>query len=519
MNDVTVETSPKVSESSRTRSDQDILLAAKGGGIAFSGNLFVYAIRFCFGFVMARFLGADLLGLYSLSNTATEVAGGMALLGLDVGVTRHVPIAIRQKDEASLWGIIQAGIAVPGLLSLALTIGLFLLAEPLSIRVYGRPDLAPVLRLASLLVPLFVMITILTAVTQGFKRMEYAVYAENIAFNVSKLILSVALIGLGLSVMGAMAAYVASAVVTVAMLFYFVHRLFPLNRPLHTAKRDMGKMLRFSIPVYLSQLLRQFGGSIETLVLGFLGVMSGVGIYTTVLRLSSIGTMFHHSLQAIAMPIISDLHSRGKIDQWERVYQTTTKWGMTFNLPIFLIIALFAGPLLSIFGADFVAGAPGLVVLAFSSLFNASTGVCGSVITMTGHSKLTLVNSITQFVVNIILAVLLIPRWGIMGAALCSTLSSVLINILRTIQVYVLFRIWPYNASFVKPVMAAVVAMGVTYFSSQRLAFMHELLQLAIGTLLLLGTYGLMIVLLKFSEEDRLVLHKLVGRLGIKRSH
>jgi len=319
---------------------------------------------------------------------------------------------------------------------------------------------------------------------------------------------------MGLGVMGVVLAHNVALAVAMGMLFYFVHRLFPLNRPLSTAKRNVREMLGFSLPLYLTRLLNYSSGSIESLLLGSLGLMSGIGIYVTVLRFSGIGTLFHQSLQRIAVPMISDLYSRGKLDQLRRVYQTTTRWGMTFNLPIFLTLAIFAKPLLAIFGTDFVAGAAGLVILAFGTLFNASTGVCGSMVTMTGHSRLTFANSIIYLVSNIALDLLFIPRWGGVGAALAVTLSRVLINTLRIVEVFVLFRIWPYDRSFLKPIIASLAASGATYLMSQWSVFMPVILQVIAGIFLLWGIYTFVIVLLKLSEEDRLVLGRLWARFG-----
>ena len=495
-------------------SDQDVLLAAKGGGIAFVGNLLASAGRFAFGVVLARLLGAELLGMYSLSQTVTDVVAAVASLGLAAGMARYIPIAINRKDDSYLWGIIQIGIGLPSLIGLALALGVFLLAEPLSFWAFGQPDLAPVLRLASLSIPLVILITMLVAITQGFKRMEYKVYTQDVALNFSKFILSVALIGVGLSVMGAMAAHLLASALTVALLFYFVHHLFPLNRPLHTAKRKPGEMLGFSLPLYASGLLSQFSGSTETVILGTLGVMSGIGIYTSALRLAGIGSMFFSSLQRISVPMISDLYGRGRLDQLQRVYQTITKWTMTFNLPIFLTTVIFAGPLLTIFGKEFAAGAPGLIILAFSSLFNASTGTNGTMITMTGHSKMTLVNSIIYLVVNLGLDILLIPRWGMVGAALAVMLTTVMINTLRTIQVFLFLRLWPYDRSFFKPITAALLAGSLTYFINQWLTLRSMVLQVAVGMLLLWSVYALVIVLLKLSPEDRLVLDRLWVRVN-----
>lgn len=501
-----------------TSSDQVILTAAKGGGIAFAGNLFVYAIRFAFGIVIARLLGAELLGLYSLGMTFPEVAGTIALLGLGAGMARFIPIALNQKDEPRLWGIIQAGVAIPGLMGLALALGIFLSADLISNRLYGQPALAPVLRLASWAIPLFALIAILEAITQGFKRMEYKVYSEDITLNVLKLVLTWVLVGAGLGVMGAVIAYVVALAATVILLFVFVNHLFPLKRSWRSAKRSPGELFHFTLPIYLSQLVNQFSGSIGTLVLGFFGTVSGVGIFTTALRVSAIGTLFHSSLMRIATPLISDLHSQGKIDQLERMYQAMTKWGMVFNLPVFLTTAIFAQPLLALFGQDFVAGDAGLIILAFAALFNASTGVCGTIVTMTGHSKISLANSVLSLVVSLGLDLLLIPHWGLLGAAAASAFAVIVLNILRLIQVYVLLHIQPYNRSFFKPILAALGAGLTAYIANGWLAPVPPILRLVAGALVLWVVFAGVLVLLRLDDEDRLVLGRLWGRLASQKA-
>ena len=135
-------------------------------------------------------------------------------------------------------------------------------------------------------------------------------------------------------------------------------------------------------------------------------------------------------------------------------------------------------------------------------------------ITMTGHSRVTLANSITSLVVSLGLDVLLIPRWGIVGAALAVTLTTVLINTLRTIQVFLFLRLWPYNWSFLKPVMAALLAGGVTYFANQWLSLLPMALRVGVGMLSLWSIYALVVLLSKLSAEDHLVLDRLWARVN-----
>jgi len=495
-----------------------ILVAAKGGSIAFAGNMVAYLSRFAFAVVLGRSLGAALVGTYSLTLTLVEMAAELALLGLSASMAYFIPIAVRRRDPDRIWGVIQTGLSLPLVFSLCLATAMFVGAESLAIGVFGEPSLVPMLRWGSLGIPLTALLLTMAAMTQGFKRMEYKVYAQDIALNVLKFVIFAAVAVAGLGVLGALVSHIVASAIAVIMFLFFLNRLFPLNRPVRSAKHNMGEIFRFSVPLYLSQMVNQFSSNIETVVLGIFGIMSGVGVYTTALRLSLIGTVFHQSLQRIGVPMISDLYHAGQHEQLKRLYHATTKWDMAFNLPVFMTTLLFAKPLLSIFGNDFIVGASGMIILAFATMFNASTGFCGSMVSMTGRSKLTFANSVVCLVINILLDLLLIPRWGSLGAAIAASATTVLINLLRTAEVYILLKMWPHNGEVWKLIVAGAVAVSVAYPARQGLASWPMLWQLAAGMVIVWGVYALIIVLLGLSREDRLILSRLKGRLGLRPS-
>ena len=116
------------------------------------------------------------------------------------------------------------------------------------------------------------------------------------------------------------------------------------------------------------------------------------------------------------------------------------------------------------------------------------------------------------------LDLLLIPRWGVLGAASAVTLVGILINTLRIIEVFVLLRIWPYDLSFLKPVTAGAIALAASYLVSQWLASVQTLLQVIAGGLTIWASYAGAIVALRLSDEDRLVLDRMWTRLNRMRS-
>ena len=503
-----------VAQSSRSTSDKNLVTAAKGGAILFAGELFTYITGFLFSIVIARFLGADQFGVYRLSLTITTIVAAICYMGLDGGLVKFLPIAVRERNENRVWGIIQVGVGLPLFLSLVLTLIFIFIAEPLSSEIFKKPSLAPVFRLLCLAIPLTVLTGSLSSVVQGFKQVQYDVYSQSVVFQVIKLLSAVFLLMLGMNVSGVAVAYLIAMFIAAIMLLYFVNHIFSLKRPPGITQRNTREMFRFSLPLYLARLLNRFGRNLETLILGMFGVLTDVGVFSAILRLSRIGVMGLNALQRISEPIISELHNQGKIAELRRLFQTTTKWSLTFNLPIFLTVLLFAENLLAIFGKDFTVGATGFIILSSGILFRASLGFCGTVINMTGHTMLGFYNSIVYFVTAIVLDIILISRWQLIGAALAGTLTIIIISVLQATQLFFIIKgLLPFNRSFIKPIIAALLAASLTFVLIKMFPGYGPLLQLGVFAPILWITYVAVILSLKLSEEDQLILGKLFGKV------
>lgn len=500
--------------SQSTPSNRDILTAAKGGGIIFVGRLFEYASRFIFGIIVARAIGPEGFGLYSLGVSTAITLAGAAMLGLPSGVVRFVPIALRERDEARVWGTLQIGLALTGAMGLALAALVFVLADFLAQNLFHEPQAAAILRWISLCIPLTAVGRILMAAIRGFKHMHYQVYADSIVFNLSKIGLTVLFLGMGLGAPGVLAAHTLAWIIEDVLLLFFLDRLFPLRRPIEAAKRNVREMVSFSFPLWLTWIVRQLGDNVELMILAMVGTIAATGIYSAVLRVQLIGVMFFAAVQEASMPIISDLYHQGDKTQLSRLYQTLTRWSLAFVLPFFLILVLFGRPILSIFGQEFSAGTTALTIVAVGMLVNAGTGICGGVIDMSGYSKLSFLNSLVAVTMILALDILLVPIWGVNGAAVTSALSMAGVNIARLIQVYWLHRLWPYNATFLKPVIAGGVALVAGLSSSRIFPADLNLFYLALNISAVYASFIGATLLLGLTEEDRALLSRTRNRFS-----
>jgi O-antigen/teichoic acid export membrane protein len=504
---------PNESREKRT-SEQHLLLAAKGGSITFVGKIVTLASRLIIAFVLARFLGAAEFGLYNLSVSMIWVASGVALFGLDTAMTRYVAIFANRRDEASLWGTIQIGLVVTTILSLLTGTGLFMFSDTIAQQRFHEPDLAPLLRVSGLIVPFLTLAATAGAATQGFKKMRYAAIARDIVQPLIRLILILALAVIGLSAVGALLILGLAIAVSAAMLLYSLNKLFALKRPLRAGQRHSREIGRFSLSVYLTDLMILFQENIQTVLLGLLHTIANVGRFAVASQLNLIGSMFQASITTASKPIIAELYDKGDREQVRRMYQTASKWIFTFNIPFFLILVLFPAGILSLFGESFVGGATALVLLTWAKMVDVSTGMSGALIDMTGYAKLKLMNGVIQLILSLSLNIVLTPTWGLLGAAIAVLVGVSSINLLRLIEVFVLFRLLPFDASVLKPVIAGLAGLLAALVVNQFESSLALPFYAAISATTLLVVYIGMILLLGLAPEDRAVLAGMRRRMG-----
>ena len=492
--------------------ERNLIGVAKGGGITLAGKMFTNATRLVTAFLLARLLGAEQYGMYQLSLNVITLLAGLVLLGFERALTRFMAISIARRDDEKTWGILQLGVGIPLLLSVLTNIGLFLLAYPVAEQVFDDVRMAPLLQIVSIFASFSALSDVLIGAVRGFKNMQYPVIAKFVAQPVVKLVLIGIIALFGLNVWHAVVIFGIGELVTAVMLVYYLNRLFPLRRPFHAAQRNLREMVAYAFPDWLAGLLTTFRINIQALLIGTLGTIAGVGIFAVADQLNKIGHDFYTSINTSADPYIAELHDSGRKQELGQLYQTATKWSLTINLPFFLVFLLFSDQILSIFGESFVGGATALIILAWANLVDVGTGMCGTILSMSGYTKLKLVNNIVSITLSIGLNVLLIPRYGIVGAAISALLVFTALNAIRILQVYYLMRLIPYNLTFLKPITAALVTFSIIFALKTWLPTDGNLLFVAVYSFVLLGIFTGIIWILGLSAEDRMLLGRVLQK-------
>jgi O-antigen/teichoic acid export membrane protein len=488
-------------------------MAAKGGGLKAAGSILTILGGLGLGILLTRVLGAAGFGQYRLGIISIELLAQIGALGVPTAALLFIPLAARRADHPRLMGIFRLTCAVPTLIGAVLGTVTFVFSEEISSRVFRDPTFASTLRIFSLAIPLHGLLNASESLARAFNRVDISVIGRDICLQSLKIVATAIVLFAGFGVGGAAVAHWIALAISVALILFLVRRLLPMGRESSRADYDLGRIWRQSLPMYLARLPLALGTQIETLVLGFFGLTSGVGIYAAALQMSRVGEVFPLSIISVALPLISGAYDRGGPEEVRPLLRAGTRWGLSVTLPIFVATALFAEPLLSIFGEEFAAGRRGLVLLAFIPVLRSISGLSAAVLSMTGYARFNSANSICYLAVALALDLLLIPSYGVNGAAIAAFTAMTVLSGLRLSEVFWMFRLWPFDWSVVKPIGAAAVSAVVGFLVSNALASFPMLVEAALGIGSILVAYVVTMIAMGIPEEDRPVLDRLWKRL------
>ena len=206
----------------------------------------------------------------------------------------------------------------------------------------------------------------------------------------------------------------------------------------------------------------------DTLMLGVFKTSVEVGIYSAARPLAG-GIAFPlASLLLIYMPVISRLYGKGMLNEVRRNYLILTKWICLATLPLFLILFLFPEIVLNfLYGPDYILSANVLRILSLGFIVHNFVGPSGSTLVAMGHPRFIMFASLVAAILNIGLNVILIPSFGIVGAAIASASALIILNLIKIWKLHSISRIQPLSKNLIKSTLVFLVLVLPIYFVSQ----------------------------------------------------
>lgn len=408
------------------RQPAEALLTGSGEGARSGrGALAAFIIRIASAFLafvsqvlLARWMGAFEFGVFSYGWVWIIVLGSLVSVGFATSVIRFLPEYRERGEWHRFRGFLRAGRSiaaglglVAALIALAIVNGWSWLLDP----VYVLP-----LSLALLSLPAYG----LTDFQDGVGRAQGWIDLALIPPYILRPIFLFAFIGIFYWVARppdaatAALALVGACWLTALVQYLAQKRRFDASVPKAVPAYALRHWVRTSLPLFMIDGFTLFILNLDVLLLEYLRVPPDqIGIYFAALKTISLIAFVHFSISAVAMPRFAALNARGETAEIRRFLVRMQKWCFFPSAIGTAVLLIIGKPLLWLFGPDFVTAYPVMFILALGLLTRAAAGPAQNLLAVCGHQDRAAMILLATLFINGGLGLVLIPRFGINGAA------------------------------------------------------------------------------------------------------
>ena len=449
---------------------------ARGGAAGMVGSALAGGTGVVVTWVVARVLGAEQAGAFFAATAAFVLAGGLAKLGTQTGLV-YWPARLRATGRGQLLGTCLRSALFPVLvLSVALAVAMWLGAPAIARataadapHVIGEHTAG--LRVLALFLPLQALTDALLTATRGYRSMRPTVLFDRVLRSSLQLLFVAAA---GIATLWTTAslplfafAWAVPYLPVTVLAAVALRRIYVGAKPSGPRTRRVERQAirrdfwRFTGPRALASVAQLALQRVDVLLVAALGGLAPAAVYAVAGRFVVLIQFANQGISQSVQPRLAEALATGDRATANHLYRTATGWLVLVTWPINLLVISFAPLYLGLFGAGYRAGGTVVVVLACAMLVATGCGMVDMVLAMAGRTSWNLVNVLIALGVTIGLDVLLIPRYGALGAAVGLACAMVANNLLPLIQIGRVAGLHPFGAGTCSAALLSVGCFGL----------------------------------------------------------
>ena len=451
---------------------EDLRQLGRGSSLNLAGSAVAALLNLITPIVITRGFPRATAGSFFAATALFYICINIGTAGADTGLLRAIPRARTLGRTREVRSLLRIANGPPLVVSVVLGLVLAAFAPRIAELSVGKAAGQPAnfrlfLYVLAAFLPVAVLYVNTVSSSRGFGAIKPLVLVEK----VGRPTVQTGLVGLaavispsvGLLVVAWSLPYVAGLIV-IGLVVRRLHAAL-LARPVDDegAPRPVREVARefwgFSGPRAVSRVFNVALQRFDILLVGALRGPADAAVYTAASRFLVLGTMFVLAIQQVMAPKISELLARDDRERSQVLYRTTTAWLTIVSWPVYLIAAVFAPLLLHIFGQGYERGAPAVVILCLAMLVSTTCGPVDTILLMGGRSSLSLFNTGAALAVDVGLDLVLVPRYGITGAAIGWMAAILVNNLVPLAQVHRTLQMHPFGRQSLS---VMVIAGGCT---------------------------------------------------------
>ena len=412
----------------------------RGGAIALIFKFFSILIGYFFFWLLAKWLGADGVGVFSTAWTILMIGAVLGKLGFDTSIVKFIAGSIGMKKYHHVRPIYTHSLSIVFINSVIVAAILFAFAPQISLLFFDSSGDSGIVRIIAVSVIPMCMLNINAESMKALKKITaFSIFQNSSVYLLTLLaLLFIRQNGIGneSSIYGLAIGTFALMLLSFIVINATIGKLPGGNKKTDKYQFHLGKTLRISAPMMLTNSLFLIMSWMDILMLSAFKNDADVGVYNTSLKISAVISIALIAINSIAMPKYAELYGQKNIRGFRKVVKQSSFINFFLSLPVFMVILLFPGFLLGIFGEEFIVGKLSLIILSVGQIFSAFSGSTIHILNMTGKENVAKNILITTALLNLTLNYILVPRYGINGAAIATTISTILWNLLAEISIY-----------------------------------------------------------------------------------
>ena len=438
----------------------------RGSSLLLLGKILAQVLDFGGQVLLVRYLSKSDYGAFSYALSIALLAKGIAMFGLPDTISRFVPLyRERGQRRAVLGTILMALVVVLGagvLIAVALNVGVGVLG----FKPTADPQALRLLTVLAFLVPIEALDGLLMNLFAAFASPRVIFFRQSVLAPCLRMGLVLLLIWLQAEVIVLTVGYLLISLAGV--LLYMVMFVQILSRQgllqgwkPRTFEYPVREIFTFAIPLLASVMVWLVIESSDALMLGYFQNTEAVATFRAVLPMARLNQGVILTFALLYTPLASRLYARSEHKELGDLYWQTAMWMTILSMPIFYLTFCFARSMtIGVYGSQYSDSVTIMSLLSFGYFFHTSLGFNGLTLKVYNRLRYTVTIDVAATIMNVIINLALIPHMGALGAAIGTTITLFVHNILKQVGLHRHTGIELFRRRYVGAYLA-VVSMAV----------------------------------------------------------
>ena len=374
--------------------------------------------------IITNSFGAEIFGRYSITLALVQFLVLISSLGLTFSVLRLTADHNNFLNNKPLNKYLYKTVKVIFLSSITFAVVLFLIKEELAVKVFKDEKMGEYFKYLSFFLVFLVFHTFFSEFIRAKKKFQlYGFFMYSLPYLIFIIFLGFILF-FDLNEYYIIKGYLCSITIVAISLLLF----FPFKVLKSKTEFSYKRLFSISFPMMFSATFIFVSEWTDIFMLGAMVSKAEVGVYNAAFKLATIAIVVINAVNTVLGPKIAELYGKNELLEIRKLIYKSTRLITIVTLPI--IIISFRIEFLSFFGKEFIRGSGVLIIVSIGLLFNAISGSVAQLLNMTNHQKELRNITIITVIINMTLNFILIPIYGIIGAAVASLISNMGLNII-----------------------------------------------------------------------------------------